>query len=52
MENKKEIIERLEIMRGHGQLDGTPEEKMDFNKLSDEDLKYYESEWIEGQFED
>ncbi|MGX6979011.1 hypothetical protein ACWN8V_07110 [Vagococcus elongatus] len=52
IEERKYIIERLEIMRGHGQFEGQTEDDMDFSKLSDEDLKYYSDEWLVGQFDE
>lgn len=51
-ELRKQIIERLEIMRGHGQLDDFEENKMDFNNCSDEELQYYKDNWFPGQFDD
>ena len=51
-EERSNIIDQLEIMRGHGQFDEQPEEKMDFTLLSDEELAYYNDEWIAGQFDE
>lgn len=51
-ELRKQIIERLEIMRSHGQFDDVEENKMDFNKCSDEELQYYKDNWFPGQFDD
>lgn len=51
-ELREQVIGRLEIMRGHGQFDEFEEETMDFNKCSDEELQYYNDNWITGQFDD
>ena len=51
-EKRLDIIDRLEIMRGHGQFEGLPEDDMDFNELSNEELEWYDGEWIVGQFDE
>lgn len=51
-EKRLDIIDRLEIMRGHGQFEGLLEYDMDFNELSNEDLEWYDDEWIVGQFDE
>ena len=51
-EKRLDIIDRLEIMRGHGQFEGLPEDDMDFSELSNEELEWYDSEWIVGQFDE
>lgn len=51
-EKRLDIIDRLEIMRGHGQFEGLPEYDMDFNELSNEELEWYNDEWIVGQFDE
>lgn len=50
-EERKEIIEKLEIMANHGQFEGYPENDMDFNELKDNELSWYRDNWFEGQFD-
>lgn len=44
---RKQIIERLEILRGRGQFDDSVEATMDFNNCSDEELKFYSAEELQ-----
>lgn len=44
---RKQIIERLEILRGRGQFDDSVEGTMDFNNCSDEELKFYSDEELQ-----
>lgn len=44
---RKQIIERLEILRGRGQFDDSVEGTMDFNNCSDEELKFYSAEELQ-----
>lgn len=48
---RNEIIARLEIMKGHGQFEGFPEDSMNFSELDTEDLIWYKDNWFEGQFD-
>ena len=51
MFDREEIIDRLEIMKSHGQFEGYPEEVMNFSDLNNQDLEYYK-EWLIGQFDE
>lgn len=51
-EKRLDIIDRLEIMRGHGQFEGFTEDDINFHELSNEELEWYDDEWTVGQFDE
>lgn len=45
-EKRRSVISWLESNRGNGAFEGHPEENMDFSELDDEDIEWYEENWI------
>lgn len=43
---RKDTIDWLEKNRSHGAFDGFPEETMNFNELSFDEIMYYHDEWM------
>lgn len=44
--NRKRTINWLENNQGNGAFDDSPEEDMNFNSLSDDELKFYFYAWL------
>jgi len=45
-EQRESIIFSLECMQSRGEFNGFPEETMNFNECDNDDLEYYDNEWI------
>lgn len=43
---REDTIDWLEKNRSHGAFDGFPEETMDFDELSFDEIMYYHDEWM------
>lgn len=46
-QQRKDIIGALQAMQSRGEFDNVPEHYFDFNKVEDEDLQYYNENWLE-----